>query len=131
LPYLRIEENGFVPATVSAGKETSHRLVYVLCPHDASDSYTGVLTRTLRHDGARVFRDVTKDFTLQGGKWLVDAIFVTPPEATPGEYSLDVEFQAGPGLRQVISNLPGKINFSGSARLTILPAPSGQAKELP
>src|SRR5512135_2490266 len=93
-PFLLIEANELAPATLEAGREFNHHLVYFLCPTPRAEVMTGTLSRRLYYQGQVVFEDLSQGFTFKPGKWSVDAFIEVPPTATAGVYSLQWRFDS-------------------------------------
>jgi hypothetical protein len=93
---LWIDQVDVTPATVRAGREINHRFVYTLCPQPKQRSLSGRLTTRISYLGKPVLTDTVEKFTLSPGQWAVDARIGIPPDAPPGNYSLETSF-AGSG----------------------------------
>jgi hypothetical protein len=94
LPFFRLEHSELNPPRVRAGGEFNHRMVYALCPREATEVVQGTLLTRIRFRGRAIASERLSGFELKPGRWIVDAFVKLPAEAEPGVYSLEVQFDS-------------------------------------
>lgn len=104
LPFLKVEENSVLPPKLRPGEELSHRLVYAMCPAVPAQVAAGNLYTRIYFKGKPLVTDIAKGFEIKSGRWRVDTFITVPPDAAPGLYSVEVQFDAqGVSLRETRS----------------------------
>ncbi len=96
LPFFAVEENEVFPTKMKPGEEFNHHFVYVMCPAVPAQVINSTLYRRIYYEGKVIFQDVTKNFKLKPGRWAIDAYIITPPQAFPGIYSLEMAIISAP-----------------------------------
>ena len=59
LPHFELERNEINPKRIQAGSALNHRIVYALCPREATEVVSGTLVTQVRFKGQVVLRDET------------------------------------------------------------------------
>jgi hypothetical protein len=93
-PFFIIEENELVPEKVSPGGDFNHRMIYVMCPRQATETVQGDLQTRIRFRGSPIVRKTTKAYEIKPGRWIVDSEVVLPEEAEPGVYAFELAFKS-------------------------------------
>jgi hypothetical protein len=91
-PFFIIERNELVPPRVEAGGEFNHRMVYVMCPRQATEVVAGRLTTRIRFKGAPIVRETDERYEIKPGRWVVDSFVRLPERVEPGIYAYEVAF---------------------------------------
>jgi hypothetical protein len=91
---LHLEEVQVLPEVVTPGTEINQRIRYALCSTPPAGSLTGSITRTVRFQGAEMFRDST-DYAFKPGTWVVDVFIGIPKVAGSGVYTLETTLRYG------------------------------------
>lgn len=94
LPFFYVEKNEVSPTMISPGMELNHHLVYVMCPTVPSEVINAILFRRIYYQGKMIFQDITENFKIKPGRWVVDVYIIVPPKATQGVYSLEMEIKS-------------------------------------
>ena len=91
LPFIIIEQNGFPSTSVQAGKDIQHRFVYAACTSNQQPIY-GSLKRKISEakGGSTIVPQVTPNFEIKPGRWVVNDIVRVPPTAKPGNYNFNL-----------------------------------------
>jgi len=95
-PFFIIEKNDLLPATVTAGSDFGHRLVYVMCPEHSTEVVQGRLSRRIRFKGVPIVEKTDPVYEIKPGRWVVDAIVHLPEVAEHGIYAYELEFSSEP-----------------------------------
>jgi hypothetical protein len=96
LPFFEVEKNELLPERGRPGQEMSHRLIYVMCPKNATEVVTGTLDTRILHKGQVLFRE-TIEQDLKPGRWRIDTFVPLPEAAEPGAYALHIDFKSRHG----------------------------------
>lgn len=83
-----LEQVEVIPNTVSLGDEINQRIRYSMCSYTPSATLRGKITRSVSHNGVKMFQDVT-DYEFKPGTWTVDAFIQVPDDAKSGVYLLE------------------------------------------
>ena len=94
LPFISIVQYQVIPVSVKPGNSFSQRLTYSLCSNDRGDEILGSLYTRITFRGSPVISDVDSNHTMKPGKWRLDRIIDIPSDATPGVYSIELEFKS-------------------------------------
>jgi hypothetical protein len=105
LPFIVIEQDEILPASVQAGKEIQHRFVYAACTSSDQQVIKGSLSRKIFSRGRAVFEDTSRSFQVIPGRWKVNAIVGIPPKAKSGSYDLELII-SGPTITTIKEKLP-------------------------
>jgi hypothetical protein len=96
-PFLIVEENELVPPKVNAGGEFNHRMIYAMCPQEATAVVPGKLSTRIRYKGSPIVENTDANYEIKPGRWVIDAFVEIPEDAEPGVYAYEVAF-SGKGL---------------------------------
>ncbi len=83
-----LEQAEVIPSTISRGDEINQRIRYAMCSYTPSATLRGKITRSVSHNGVKMFQDVT-DYEFKPGTWTVDAFIQVPDDAKSGVYLLE------------------------------------------
>ena len=103
-PFIVIEQDEILPASVQAGKEIQHRFVYAACTSSDQQLIKGTLSRKIYYRGRAVFQDTTPNFEIKPGRWIVNAVVAIPLKVKLGNY--DFELTISSPTTTVKKNLP-------------------------
>ncbi len=92
LPHFSVEQYQVIPVSVQPGGSFSQRLIYSLCTNIRGDEILGNLYTRIYFRGSPIIIDTDSNYAMKPGKWRIDRIIDIPPGATPGVYSLEMEF---------------------------------------
>ena len=93
-PFFVMEKSELVPKRLKPDTDFNHRMVYSMCPEQATQVVTGTLSTRSRFRGAAIVRDEVADYEIRPGRWIVDAFVTVPEHADPGVYAYEIEFQS-------------------------------------
>ncbi len=93
-PFFIVEKNELMPATVYAGGDFGHRLVYVMCPQHPTEVVQGELSTRIRFKGKPIVEQTDPLYEIKPGRWVVDAVVHLPSEAERGIYAYELEFES-------------------------------------
>ena len=94
IPHFLIEQYQVIPVSLRAGGFFSQRLIYSLCTNERGDEILGKLHTRIYFRGEPIITDTDSNYALKPGKWCIDRIIDIPPNATPGVYSIEMEFMS-------------------------------------
>lgn len=94
VPWIEIEQYQILPVTIQPGSSFSQRLVYSLCSNKRGDEILGSLYTRIYFRGKPIVTDKDSNHSVKPGKWRLDRIIDIPKDATPGVYSIEMEFRS-------------------------------------
>ncbi len=103
LPYFDLELSEIVPREIEQGGRANHRMTYVLCPENPTETISGTLTTEILHKGKPIeLYNREEAYDLEEGRWTIDAFIDFPLDIPSGAYALQVVFSYEEGeLRKV------------------------------
>jgi len=92
IAHLVVEQYQVIPVLVRPGSSFSQRLIYSLCTNERGDEILGKLYTRIYFRGESIITDIDSNYAMKPGKWRIDRIIDIPQKATPGVYSIEMEF---------------------------------------
>lgn len=92
-PFFVVETNELVPPKVKAGGEFNHRMIYAMCPTQATAVVPGKLSTRIRYKGQPIVVNTDTAYEIKPGRWVVDSFVEIPADAEPGVYAYEVAFK--------------------------------------
>lgn len=94
VPLISIEQYQVIPYIIRPGSSFSQRLIYSLCTNKRGDEILGSLYTRIYFRSRSIITDRDSNYAMKPGKWRLDRIIDIPTDATPGVYSIEMEFQS-------------------------------------